>query len=85
VNITIGFVNVRTGVHKNTIESTWQHVKAFLNPYNRMGKYICHLAHYIFAAGCCSENVDQFAKFIGIVASMNWSAVLTLHPGNVAK
>jgi len=29
--------------------------------------------------------VDQFTKFIGIVASMDWSATPTLDPGNVAK
>ena len=58
----------------NTIESTWRHVKAFLNPYNRMGDYIYHLAHYMLAAECRSNNVDQFTKFIGIVASIDCSA-----------
>jgi hypothetical protein len=37
----------------------------------------------MFAAGCRSENVDQFTKFIGIAASMDWNA--TPDPGNVAK
>jgi len=32
--------------HTKTIESTWQHVKEFLNPYNRMVDYIYHLANY---------------------------------------
>jgi hypothetical protein len=71
VNLTIGFVDMRTVAHTNTIKNTWRHVKALLNPYKRMGDYIYHLAHYMFAAGCRSENVDQFAKFIGIVASMD--------------
>jgi hypothetical protein len=37
--ITIGFVDERTGGHTKTIESTWRHVKAFLNPYNRVDDY----------------------------------------------
>jgi hypothetical protein len=57
VNYTIGFVDERTGAHTNTIESTWRHVKAFLNPYNRVD-YIYHLAHYMIAAGYRSENLD---------------------------
>ena len=35
-----------------------RHVKAFLNPYNRMGDYIYHLAHYMFATGGRYDNVD---------------------------
>jgi len=85
VNHTIGFVYVHTVAHTNTIESTWRHVKAFLNPYNLMGHNIYHLAHYMFAAGCRSQNADHFTKFIGIVASMDWSATPTLHYSNVAK
>jgi hypothetical protein len=38
VNHTIGLVDERTGAHTNTIEGTWRRVKAFLNPYNRMGE-----------------------------------------------
>jgi hypothetical protein len=42
----VGFVpHVQRGAHTNTIESTRQHVKAFLNPYSRLGDYIYHLAH----------------------------------------
>jgi hypothetical protein len=48
--------------HTNTIGSTWWHVKAFLKPYNRMGDYNYHLAHYTFAAVCWSDNVDQFTS-----------------------
>jgi hypothetical protein len=67
VNVTIGSVVVRSGAYTNTIESTWRYVKAFLNRYNRMGDYFYHLAHYMFAAKCRSEDVDQFAMFIGTV------------------
>jgi hypothetical protein len=37
VNHTIAFVDERRGAYTKTIESTWRHVKAFLNPYNRQG------------------------------------------------
>jgi transposase-like protein len=82
-NHTIGFVDERTGAHANTTESTKRHVMAFLNPYNRVDDHICHLAHYMFVAGCLSVNVDQFTKFIGIVASMDWSASIGPDPGTV--
>jgi len=48
-----------------------EHVKAFLNPYNRIRGYIYHLA-CMFAAVCRSDNVDQFTKFIGIVATTDY-------------
>ena len=66
--------------HTSTIESAWWQVKAFLNRYNEMRDYIYHLAHFMFAAVCRSDNVDQFTKSIGIVASIDhmlqpWSRV----------
>ena len=70
---TIGFVDERTGALSNTIESTWRHVKAFLNPYSRTREYILHLVQYKFAAQCRSENVDQFTKFLHIVSNTDWS------------
>jgi hypothetical protein len=36
VNQPIGFLYVRNLTHTSTIESTWRHLKAFLNPCNRM-------------------------------------------------
>jgi hypothetical protein len=42
------------------------------------------MAHYKFAAGCPSDNVDQFTKFIGIVATTDCIATPPLHRGNVA-
>jgi hypothetical protein len=54
------------------IKSTWRQVKEFLNPYNRMGDYNYHLAHYMFAAGCRSDNMDHFTNLIGFVATIDW-------------
>ena len=85
VNQTIGFVEMRTGAHMTIIESTWRHVKAFLNPYTLMGDSIYHLAHYMLPAGWRSENAVQFKNFIGIVASMDWCTTPTLDNSNVAK
>jgi hypothetical protein len=53
-------------------ENTWQHVKAFLNPYNRMEDYLYNLAQYTFPAGCRCDNMGYFIKFIGFVATMAW-------------
>ena len=73
VALIIGFVDARTGAHSNTIESTWRHVMAFLNPYNRKGDYIHHLALYMFSAICRAEKVDQFTKFLHLVATIDLS------------
>ena len=73
VKRTIGFVDQRTGAHINTIQSTWRHVRAFLNPYNRGGDYVYHLAQYMFMVRCKAENVDEFTKFIQIVANIDWN------------
>jgi transposase-like protein len=40
VNHTICLVDKRSDQHRNTIEGTWRHVKAFLNRYNRQSNYI---------------------------------------------
>ena len=37
------------------------------------GDYIHHLAHYMFAARCRAEKVDQFTKFLHLVATINFS------------
>jgi hypothetical protein len=50
-------------------------VKAFLNPYNRMGEYMYHVAHHMFSVRCRYENMDQFTKFLGIVATMDWTNI----------
>lgn len=66
-------------------EHDCEHVAAFLNPYNRIGDYIHHLVHYMFAVGYRSDNVDQFTKFIGIVTIMDCRATTAHHRGHVAK
>lgn len=77
VQRTIGFVNEQTGAHINTIQSTWRHVKAYLNAYNRKKDYIYDLAQYMFNAMCRAENVDEFTKFIHIVSNRDWSHTST--------
>ena len=49
MNHSISFVSSDTGDNTNTIECTWQHVKAFLESYHRQD-YEFHLAQYMFAA-----------------------------------
>jgi hypothetical protein len=36
-----------------------------------MRDYVYHLANYMFAAMCRSDNVDHFTKFIGVVATID--------------
>jgi hypothetical protein len=35
--------------------------------------YIYHLAQYMFSAGCRIHKNDQFTKFIGCLAAVDWS------------
>jgi hypothetical protein len=79
VNHSIGFVHLRTGVHTDTNESTWRHVKAFFNPNNRQADYIYSPAEYMFHATCRPLGVDGFWAFIKLAADTDWSAVAPLH------
>ena len=51
-------------------------MKAFLSTYNRI---IYQLAQNMIAAGGRADNVNHCTKFIGIVATMDWSATRYLH------
>jgi hypothetical protein len=66
----------QNGAHTNTVESTWRHVKAYLDPYNTKGDYIYYLAHYMFAARCRAGNVNPFTKFLHLVTTTDWSLCL---------
>jgi hypothetical protein len=45
--------------------------EGFSQPLQPAGDYIYHLAHYMFAARCREEKVDQFTKFLHPVATMD--------------
>ena len=54
---------VRSNKHHREHVAVVEGISQYLQP---DGGYIYHLAHYMFAAGCRSHNVDQF-KFISII------------------
>jgi hypothetical protein len=66
----ISFIS-EEGDHTNTIESKWGYAKAHLKSHNRR-EDIYQYAHYMFATRCKAEGVDQFTKFLHLVASMDW-------------
>jgi len=78
-NHSISFVNEEAD-HTNTIESKWGNVKAFLKSYKRPDDYIYHFALYMFAARCKDEGVDQFTKFLHVVANTEWSSCAPAPP-----
>jgi len=59
---------------------TYEHVQQHVAEHEGIPQYLQpdgglhHPAYYTFAAGCPSDYVEQFIKFIGIVATMKWSA-----------
>ena len=72
VNHSIQFVDPDTGAHTNTIESKWRAVKVSLGQYNRGEDYEYHLAQYMFAARCKSQNISPFLQFLHLVANTDW-------------
>ena len=56
VKNTIGFVDARTGVHKDKIESTWRHV----NSYNRMGGQYVSSSSLNVCGGLPTQQSGQF-------------------------
>jgi hypothetical protein len=73
VNHSMGFVDHDISVHTNTIESCWLHLKVFINPYNRKMDYVYDVGQYMFAVKCNTENVNQFTKFLHLIAMTDWS------------
>jgi hypothetical protein len=70
-------------VRHSTYEHNRQHVAECegIPQYLQPEGGLHHLAHYMFAAGCPSDSVEQF---IGIVATVKWSATPPLHRGHDA-
>lgn len=69
----IGFGDEVTKAHTNTIDNMIRYIRASFNPYNRDGDYTFHLALYLFADHCRSENVNQITKLLHFVANTGWS------------
>lgn len=72
VNHKLFFKDPVTGVHTNTIESTWRHVKESLPKYNRKVRFEFYLAEYMFKTKCEAENSHSFVEFLKIISEVNW-------------
>jgi hypothetical protein len=51
-----------------------------LKDYKRPDDYIHHFAHYLFAAKCKGEGVEQFTKFLHLAATSDWTSCSPAHP-----
>lgn len=73
VNHSYYFVDPDTGVHTNTVESLWRHVKSNLPSYNRQSPFKLYLAEYLFNKSCAAMGICRFTKFLEIVRTQNWA------------
>ena len=75
VNHSLHFKDPVTGVHSNTIESTWRHSKQSMSNYCRKKSfYAGYLAKFMFTKHCRSHNLDpttEFFKHAGILYHMD--------------
>ncbi|XP_050066435.1 uncharacterized protein LOC126555581 [Aphis gossypii] len=75
VNHSLYFKDPETGVHSNTIESSWRHSKASMSNYCRKKTfYAGYLAKYMFTKHCRSHKLDPTAEFLkqaGLVYNKN--------------
>jgi len=75
VNHSLHFKDPETGIHSNTIESSWRHAKASMSQYCRKKEfYAGYLAKYMFIKRCRAFQLDpteQFFKHVGILYDSN--------------
>ncbi|CAI6355836.1 unnamed protein product [Macrosiphum euphorbiae] len=75
VNHSLHFKDPETGVHSNTIESSWRHSKASMSNYCRKKAfYAGYLAKFMFTKHCRSHKLDPTAelfKHAGILYDAN--------------
>ncbi|KAF0698354.1 zinc finger MYM-type protein 1-like, partial [Aphis craccivora] len=73
VNHSLHFKDPETGVHSNTIESSWRHAKASISQYCRKKEfYEGYLAKFMFLKKCRAFKLDATAEFFkqaGILCS----------------
>lgn len=64
VNHSLHFKDPVTGVHFNTIESTWRHSKQSMSNYCRKKSfYAGYLAKFMFTKHCRLHNLDPTTEF----------------------
>ncbi|KAL5245898.1 hypothetical protein ACI65C_013306 [Semiaphis heraclei] len=64
VNHSLHFKDPETGVHSNSIETSWRHAKASMSNYCRKKKFFPgYLAKHMFTKHCRIYNLDPTAEF----------------------